>query len=45
MDFHLNPQDPPPIYMQIAQSIRRQIAGGALAPGQALPTVRDLARR
>lgn len=45
MDIHLNPQDPAPIYMQIAQSIRQQIARGALAPGDALPTVRDLARQ
>lgn len=45
MDIHLNAQDPAPIYLQIAQSIRQQIAGGGLAPGQALPTVRDLARQ
>ncbi|MDO9066309.1 MAG: GntR family transcriptional regulator, partial [Chloroflexota bacterium] len=45
MDIHLNAQDPAPIYLQIAQSIRQQIAGGGLAPSQALPTVRDLARQ
>lgn len=44
MDIQLNAQDPAPIYLQIAQSIRQQIAEGGLAPGQALPTVRDLAR-
>jgi molybdate-binding protein/DNA-binding transcriptional regulator YhcF (GntR family) len=45
MKVVLNPKDPTPIYLQVAQAIRQQIAGGGLAPGQALPTVRDLARR
>lgn len=32
-----------PLYRQIADQIRQQIAGGALAPGDSLPTVRGLA--
>jgi molybdate-binding protein/DNA-binding transcriptional regulator YhcF (GntR family) len=45
MNVVLNPKDPTPIYLQIAQAIRQDIAGGGLTPGQALPTVRDLARQ
>jgi molybdate-binding protein/DNA-binding transcriptional regulator YhcF (GntR family) len=45
MNILLNAQDATPIYLQIAQAIRQQIAVGSLAPGQALPTVRDLARQ
>ena len=31
-----------PLYMQVAESIREAIIAGALTPGQALPTERDL---
>ena len=32
------------LYMQIAESIRRQIAAGELTPGQKLPPVRAMAQ-
>ncbi len=34
-----------PLYIQIAESIRRQIASGQLKPGDRLPPVREMARR
>ena len=34
-----------PLYLQLAQSIRDQIARGELRPGDSLPTVRELARQ
>ena len=33
-----------PIYLQIKEQIERRIASGTLAPGEALPSVRVLAR-
>lgn len=35
----------PPLYLQIAESIRRRIAASELKPGDKLPSVRDLARQ
>ncbi len=34
-----------PVYRQIMDQVRYQIASGALRPGDRLPSVRDLARR
>jgi len=34
-----------PIYRQITDGIRRSVAAGILAPGEKLPSVRDLATR
>lgn len=42
--FVINPSDPAPIWRQIEEGIRRLIALGALHPGGAVPSVRDLAR-
>ncbi len=36
--------DPRPVYLQIAASIKEQIQKGMLKPGDELPSVRDLAR-
>lgn len=41
--FVLNPHLPTPIYRQIQDQVRRLIAGGQLAPGDALPSVREIA--
>jgi molybdate-binding protein/DNA-binding transcriptional regulator YhcF (GntR family) len=41
-EFRLHPSGDMPLYRQIADQIRRQIAGGQLVPGDALPTVRGL---
>lgn len=43
--FILNPQSGVPIYRQILEQVRRMVASGQLAPGTALPSVRDLAIR
>ncbi len=40
----LDPRSPTPLYEQIAARIRTAIAAGELAPGDALPSVRTLAR-
>jgi len=34
-----------PIYLQIAESVRRLIAAGKIVPGDKLPTVREMARQ
>jgi GntR family transcriptional regulator len=41
--FILNPQSGTPIYRQLAEQVRRMIAGGQLAAGAELPSVRELA--
>ena len=41
--FVLNPQSGTPIYRQLVQQITRLIAGGQLAAGSELPSVRELA--
>jgi GntR family transcriptional regulator len=33
-----------PIYRQLVEQARRMVAGGQLAPGEAMPSVRDIAR-
>ncbi len=40
---HLDHRDPRPIYSQIMDSLRQQILAGVLAPGERLPSVRELA--
>lgn len=39
----LDPRDPTPIYAQLERGIRAAIATGRLAPGDQLPTVRQMA--
>ncbi len=39
-----DPALPTPIWSQIEESVRHLVASGALRPGDALPSVRDLAR-
>ena len=41
---HLDPRSPVPLYDQIATRIRIAVAAGELAPGSALPSVRQLSR-
>ena len=41
--FVLKPQSGVPIYRQILEQVRRMVASGQLAPGAALPSVRELA--
>ena len=42
--FAIDPADAAPIWQQIEDGMRRMIALGVLAPGAAVPSVRDLAR-
>jgi len=42
--FDIKPADAAPIWRQIEEAMRRLITVGALAPGAAVPSVRDLAR-
>lgn len=43
IDFHIQPSAPEPIYRQIVEQVRRLVAGGQLAPGDVLPSVREVA--
>ena len=43
--FRLNPQSGTPIYRQLMDQIRWLVASGRLAPGDELPSVRELAVR
>lgn len=45
MNFAIAPSDPTPIYRQIVDQVRRQIAGGQLRPGIELPSVRAVAQQ
>ncbi|MFZ2494093.1 MAG: GntR family transcriptional regulator [Thermoanaerobaculia bacterium] len=42
--FDINPSAPSPIWLQIDEGMRRMIALGSLTPGDAVPSVRDLAK-
>ena len=42
--LRIDPADPTPIWSQIEDGVRRLVASGALKPGTAVPSVRDLAR-
>ena len=44
-DLSIRPSAPEPIYRQIMQQLRRLIASGQARPGEALPSVRDVAAR
>lgn len=42
--LRVDPRDAVPIWRQIEDGVRRLVAAGALSPGAAVPSVRDLAR-
>ncbi len=42
--LHIDPSDAAPIWRQIEEGLRRLVASGALVPGEAVPSVRDLAK-
>ncbi len=44
MFFHIDPTNGLAIYEQVARQVIFAIAGGSLAPGEMVPSVRDLAR-
>ncbi|MGE5391264.1 MAG: GntR family transcriptional regulator [Deltaproteobacteria bacterium] len=43
MWFNINPASSIPIYMQLINEVKAAVARGVLAPGERMPTVRDLA--
>jgi len=42
--FDINPANASPIWLQIEEGVRRMITLGSLTPGDAVPSVRDLAK-
>ncbi|MFN2460334.1 MAG: GntR family transcriptional regulator [Candidatus Velthaea sp.] len=42
-NFNVDPRSGVPIYVQLIDQVKRSIAVGALAPGERLPTVKQLA--
>ena len=42
--LRIDPRDARPIWRQIELGVKRLVAGGALAPGAAVPSMRDLAQ-
>jgi GntR family transcriptional regulator len=42
--LRVDPSDSVPLWRQIEDNVRRLVASGALRPGAAVPSVRDLAR-
>ncbi len=45
MFLQIDPGDAAPIYEQIARQIQFAVASGSLAPGEMVPSVRELARQ
>jgi GntR family transcriptional regulator len=43
--FSIAPGSLDPIYRQLVDQVRRLVAGGQLAPGETLPSVRDVAQQ
>jgi len=43
--FSINYRDPRPIYEQITDELRRMLLTGLIAPGEKLPSVRELAQQ
>ncbi|HKR66610.1 MAG TPA: GntR family transcriptional regulator [Thermoanaerobaculia bacterium] len=43
--FDINPSNAAPIWRQIEEGMRRMISLGTLAPGESVPSVRDLAQQ
>jgi GntR family transcriptional regulator len=42
--FSIAPGSTEPIYRQLVEQVRRQVAGGQLAPGDSMPSVREVAQ-
>jgi GntR family transcriptional regulator len=45
VQIHISANDPTPIYLQIVQQVKSQVAAGRLEPGEELPPIRTLAER
>lgn len=44
MQLLISPHNPVPLYQQIVEQVRDRIMRGELAPGEPLPSIRELAR-
>ena len=42
-NFNVDPRSGVPLYAQVVEQVKRSVAVGALAPGERLPTVKQLA--
>src|SRR5207302_7320640 len=45
LQIHISPNDGVPIYLQIVNQVKYQVASGRLAPGEELPPIRVLAEQ
>ncbi len=45
MHLHISPNDGVPIYLQIVNQVKYQVASGRLTPGEELPPIRVLAEQ
>lgn len=45
VQIHISPSDGVPIYLQIVNQVKYQVASGRLAPGEELPAIRNLAEQ
>jgi len=45
LEININNRSRVPLYLQIVEQVKQQIAGNRFKPGERLPTVRDLSRR
>ena len=45
MLFHLDPASTTSVYRQLCDQVKRSVAAGSLAPGDRLPTIREVAVR
>ncbi len=43
LEIRIDPDSAVPIYLQIVDAVKHQVATGVLSPGEQLPTVRELA--
>ena len=44
LHFEVDPRGPTPAYHQLMEQVVRYVAAGSLAPGDRLPSIRELAR-
>ena len=45
LHFQIDPHSGVPVYRQVMDQLRYYVAGGQLAPGSKLPSIRELAKR
>jgi GntR family transcriptional regulator len=45
LQIHISPNDGVPIYLQIVNQVKYQVASGRLAPGEEMPSIRELSEK